>query len=394
MSVNVKSRFETFLHRHDDLTWSRAIADLLPAIHEVDRTATLIWFKFFPLALWRVIEHSEDAEQLAKRLLLEGNYLLRNQIDSSHRFLYGHRYWPEVKKAVVEIAESEKNLTSTSLVVQTRDVAGRIAARSKVDDSLLVGITAIAFMALQQVGLPAFKASPGTVHLNREIAKKSPARVLRERARDDSQGILGFLKTGNKTWTITFNEGDPGARFKIVHEQEIASGAATDKRDWTSVDPRCTRGKAPSLYSVVRPPAELVGSGCWAEPKNSSRSRRVKRARLKSSAISIQMSRSQSSDLHARRRAAAQSPSSSHRGAASSANFFTRSTTKASKQKSCYRSSASSDRFCWSIFNHPICRISKQLPSFLRRLHFSKANLEDHLPMLSSGFSTTTSASQ
>lgn len=245
MSVNVKSPFEIFLHGHDDLTWSRAIADLLPAIHEVDRTATLIWFKFFPLALWRVIEHSEDQGQLAKRLLLEGNYLLRNQIDSSHQFLYGHRYWPEVKKAVVEIVESEKNLTSTSLVVQTRDVAGSIAAQSKVNDSLLIGITAIAFMTLQQVGLPAFKASPGTVHLNREIAKKSPARVLRERARDDSQGILGFLKTANKTWTITFNEDDPGARFKIVHEQEIASGAATDKRDWTSVDPRCTRGEGP-----------------------------------------------------------------------------------------------------------------------------------------------------
>ncbi|MBA3441547.1 MAG: (2Fe-2S)-binding protein [Pyrinomonadaceae bacterium] len=100
-------------------------------------------------------------------------------------------------------------------------------------------------MTIKQVGLPAFKVSPGTIHLSREIANKSPQQVLRERARDDSQGIFGFLKTTNKTWTVTFNEDDPSSRFKIVHEQELASGAATDKRDWTVVDPRCTRGEGP-----------------------------------------------------------------------------------------------------------------------------------------------------
>ena len=31
---------------------------------------------------------------------MQGNYSLKDQIDSSHTFLYGHRYWPEVKSAV------------------------------------------------------------------------------------------------------------------------------------------------------------------------------------------------------------------------------------------------------------------------------------------------------
>ncbi len=166
MKLNIENSFEAFLHRYDESAWSQTIIDLLPVIHEVDRTATSVWFKFFPLALWRAIELADDPEQTAKHLLLQGKYGLKDQIDSSHQFLYGHRYWPEVKKAVVEIAESGKNLTTISLVEQTRDVAGSIAARSKIDDSLLVGITAIAFMTIQQVGLPAFKVSPGTIHAN------------------------------------------------------------------------------------------------------------------------------------------------------------------------------------------------------------------------------------
>lgn len=245
MSANVKSSVEEFLHRHDDQAWSQAIADLMPAIHEVDRTATLIWFKFFPLALWHVLEDADDPEQLAKRLLLQGKYSLKDQIDSSHQFLYGHRYWPEVKRATTEIAESGNTPTNVSLVEQARKVAGDVATQSKVDASLLMGITAVAFMTLQQVGLAALKASPGAIHLSREAAKKSPAQVLGARARDDGQGIFGFLKTSNKTWTVNFNEADPNARFKMFHEQEIASGAASDKRDWVAIDPRCTQGEGP-----------------------------------------------------------------------------------------------------------------------------------------------------
>ena len=92
--------FETFLKQHDEEAWSATLTTLLRSIHEVDRNATQIWFSFYPLSLFQALEQAEDPEKLAQHLLMQGNYYLKDQIDSSHTFLYGHRYWPEVKSAV------------------------------------------------------------------------------------------------------------------------------------------------------------------------------------------------------------------------------------------------------------------------------------------------------
>jgi ferredoxin len=108
-----------------------------------------------------------------------------------------------------------------------------------------LGITAIALMTLRQVGLAAFTASPGEVRLEGKHARQSPDRIVQERARDDSQGLLGFLRTTDKRWTVVWNERDPTARFQMIQHQEVASAAATDKRDWSQVDPRCTIDEGP-----------------------------------------------------------------------------------------------------------------------------------------------------
>src|SRR3982751_2017381 len=92
--------FENYLIQHDEESWSATLTTLLRSIHEVDRNATQIWFAFYPLSLFEALEQAGDSETLAQRLLLQGKYYLRDQIDSSHMFLYGHRYWPEVKSAV------------------------------------------------------------------------------------------------------------------------------------------------------------------------------------------------------------------------------------------------------------------------------------------------------
>ena len=245
MSTDTGTVFEDFLRRHDETAWARVLESTLPAAHEVDRNATAIWFAFFPLALARAFEQADDAEQLAQKLLMQGKYRLRDQIDSSHAFLYGHRYWPQVKKALVAHAEGFKETTpEVSLADQIREVARR-AAEAEADESLFVGITAVAFMTLQQVGLAAFKATPGEVLLDNKTARQSPERVLRERAKDDSQGLLGFLRTTDKRWTVVWNEHDPTARFQMMHRQEVASAAATDTRDWSQVDPRCTINEGP-----------------------------------------------------------------------------------------------------------------------------------------------------
>lgn len=245
MSTQVETPFETVLHEYHEEAWAQALADLLPEIHEVDGNATEIWFAFFPLALLSALEEAAEPEKLAAKLLLQGKYYLKDQIDSSHTFLYGHRYWPEVKKAVVDYAGSNDASVPAALADRVREIASRVAATHRVEQSLVTGISAVALMTLRQVGLANFTATPGKVLIDAKHARKSPAQVLRERTKDDTQGLFGFLRTTDKVWTVRFNENNDTARFKMIHLQEIASGAATDKRDWYSVDYRCTVNEGP-----------------------------------------------------------------------------------------------------------------------------------------------------
>jgi len=235
--------FETFLKQHDEEAWSATLTTLLRSIHEVDRNATQIWFAFYPLSLFQALEQSDDPETLAQRLLLQGKYYLKDQIDSSHTFLYGHRYWPEVKAAVQKHASL---ISDNPLSDQILSVAQQAAKAAKVDESLVIGITAVAFMTIRQVGLAAFTVAPGQVLIDKKHARKSPSDVLRERAVDDSQGLLSFLKTVDKKWTVTYDENDDRAKYRLNHIQDLAWGAADDRtRNWREVDPRRVEGPIP-----------------------------------------------------------------------------------------------------------------------------------------------------
>jgi ferredoxin len=236
--------FEAFLKQHDEEAWSAALTTLLRSIHEVDRNATQIWFSFYPLSLFQALEQSEDPETLAQRLLMQGSYRLKDQIDSSHTFLYGHRYWPEVKIAVQKHAREFSG--TASLSDQVVSVAQQVAKQLTVDPSLVIGITAVAFMTIRQAGLPTFEAAPGKMLIDKKHARKSPGDVLRERAVDDSQGFFSFLKTIDKKWTVTYDENDDRARYRMNHMQDLAWGAADDRsRNWREVDPRRIEGPIP-----------------------------------------------------------------------------------------------------------------------------------------------------
>ena len=236
--------FETFLNEQDEEAWSAALTTLLRSIHEVDRNATQIWFSFYPLSLFQALEQAEDPQTLAHRLLLQGHFYLKDQIDSSHTFLYGHRYWPEVKQAVQKHAREFSG--TASLSDQILSVAQQVAKQLKVDASLVIGITAVAFMTLRQAGLAAFEAAPGKMLIDKKQARKSPGEVLRERAVDDSQGWFGFLKTVDKKWTVTYDENDHRARYRLNHVQDLAWGAADDRsRNWRELDPRRIEGPIP-----------------------------------------------------------------------------------------------------------------------------------------------------
>ena len=240
MSNNREPLFEAFLNQHDDAAWREVVAKLQPAIHEADRHATPIWFYFYPLALLRALQQAEDSDRRVRRLQLQGNDYLKDQIDSSHAFLYGHRYWPQVKAAVTEYAATAQP-ASLDLAAQIREVAANVARRLNIHESLPVGITAVAFMTLQQVSAAAFKAAPGQIS---KVHNKSPEQVVRERGRDDRQGLRVLFKP-DKEFTVTFDENDSQAKFKIINSQHLTTASANDKRDHTTRDARCMLEEGP-----------------------------------------------------------------------------------------------------------------------------------------------------
>jgi ferredoxin len=246
MKTATETAFEAFLKQHDEEAWLAALTTLLRSIHEVDKTAIQIWFSFYPLELFQALRQVDDSEKLARQLLLQGNYYLKDQIDSSHQFLYGHRYWREVKQAVAEHAASFSPSASSSLPDQILKVAQEVASHLKIDSSLTVGITAAAFMTVQQAGIEAFKEAPGKLAIDARRAKQSPEQILKVRAKDDGQGLFGFLKTVDKKWTVTHDENDEGAKYKLNDAQDLAWGAEGDRsRDWRAIDPRRIEGPIP-----------------------------------------------------------------------------------------------------------------------------------------------------
>jgi len=228
------------LGRHDSQHWRSAVQSLSTEIHEIDRKATEIWFAFFPLELHLALSGSGDPEGMARKLGLMGRWRLSEQIDSSHRFLFAHRYWPQVKLAIQSYAGELPELPAL-----TRAVAEAAARTARVDPEFLLGITAAGLMTLRQVGPEAFLAAPGKVHLSARARALSPHQILRRRARDDRQGLLGFLRGMKKRWTVTFDENDPEASFSLIEGQEIATAAQSDKREYRSRDGRCIPGEGP-----------------------------------------------------------------------------------------------------------------------------------------------------
>lgn len=224
--------------------WLKAVESLLPEIHEVDRNAVQIWFRFYPLDLVNYLERAEDVEEAMKSVALQGDFGVLDKIDTSHRFLYGHRYWPHVKTAITKRAETFDGIAS--LTTEIKAVAHAAAIPAKTTELLTTAMSAIGLMTLVQVGLDEFKKAPGTVQPPQGLMTKSPDEVVKERAKDDSQGLFGFLKTVDKEFSVPFRAFNFDGRFKIINDEEIASASQKDhSRDWQSLDSRCWDGPVP-----------------------------------------------------------------------------------------------------------------------------------------------------
>ena len=280
----MNSDLNTYLSKLSESDWLSAVDELLPSVHEVDRNAVQIWFRFFPLDFRRFIEKESDEAELRRSLGLLGDYDLADQIDSSHRFLYGHRFWKVVKAAIEAEAEvwseppapllpeegwpkagvvgagggqklgtdptnwppADAGGSDSGLADEIRQVASNIADLVKADVSLVLGITAVGFMTLNQVGLERFKAAAGEVEKPSGAMAKSPNAIVAERKKDDSQGLLGFLRTVDKKYSVKWIDKEGAGSFRIFNDEEIASASARDQsQNWRARDERSWEGVVP-----------------------------------------------------------------------------------------------------------------------------------------------------
>ena len=238
------SQFESYLRNFNENRWLEVLKGLLPSIHEVDRNAVQIWFRFYPLSLQRFIAAAGDADEAKRGLVMQGDFGLDNRIDTSHTFLYGHRYWAAVKAAIAAELQVFEN-DDAELAEVIRRVAARAAESAKVDASLLTAITAVGVMTLAQVGHDKFTTTAGEITKPTGLLGKSPEAVVASRRQDDSQGLLGFLKTVDKKFSVIHDERGQ-QRFDIMNDQEIASASANDRsQNWQEKDSRCWEGPVP-----------------------------------------------------------------------------------------------------------------------------------------------------
>ena len=245
MNENNVTPLESLLNNFTGEQWFQAADELAADIHPVDRNAVRIWLRFFPLELHRYLQAAENKEEAMQKFAMFGQVELKDQIDSSHRFLYGHRYWKTVKETI-ESSLNASPAQDDDLKDITLSVAERVADKVKADRALVIGITIAGLMTLVQVGSESFRSASGDVQMPAGIMAKSPDAIVSERARDDSQGILGFLKTVDKKFTVNYISPDGTGKFKVINEEEIASAAARDQsQNWSAQDSRCLEGVIP-----------------------------------------------------------------------------------------------------------------------------------------------------
>ena len=262
MSNTNMTDLATYLSKFNETDWLAAIAEMLPNIHEVDREAVQIWFRFYPLDLVRHIAASEDREETLHGFALKGDLELKNQIDTSHHFLYGHRYWPTVKRKIEKMASTGSphegdeaaacgegaapSSDISPLIDIIKDVACHSASKLNVERQLVNAIAAVGLATLNQVGIEAFKAAPGDVEKPSGIMAKSPDAIIAHRQKDDSQGMLGFLKTIDKKFSVAFSGINSAGKFPVLSAEEIASASQKDRSEpWQEQDERCWEGPVP-----------------------------------------------------------------------------------------------------------------------------------------------------
>jgi ferredoxin len=101
-------------------------------------------------------------------------------------------------------------------------------------------------MTLQQIGLAEFRATPGASDMPSGLARNTPNQILAARKKDDSQGLMGFIRGPAKAqYSATFDERRADGRFAVFIQTPLTNGAARDTRVYSSGPRRCHEGPVP-----------------------------------------------------------------------------------------------------------------------------------------------------
>jgi len=238
-----QSGFDSFLKQQDEKAWVKALSQLIPSIHPVDQVAVQIWFSFWPLKLSRSLQQAPDPALKAKEMLLDGQYRLQEQVDSSMQFLFGSHYWPDVKATLLAMAESRSSRIDLELEQFIRDLAKAVADKAKTSVSIVLGISAVACMILQQVGVEVFAAS--VPKSSNGHSKLAPEDVLRNRNKKGRQGPLSFLRSADKKYRVSFDQTGQQGTFGAMRGQDLSMACAVERRQYQSGDHRCIEGPIP-----------------------------------------------------------------------------------------------------------------------------------------------------
>lgn len=267
--------FINAIEQFNESEWLTAVESVLPAIHDVDRNAVQIWFRFYPLDLVRYLESADDVEKAMKSVSIGGDFGLMDKIDSSHHFLYGHRFWPQIRSAVIERARSAEPFTC--LKTEITNIAKLTAVAAKTNESLTTAIAAVGLMTLVQTGAEEMEKAPGTVAQPEGVMTGSPDSIVAARAKDDSQGVFGFLKTVDKKFSVDFTASAfaggslslPMSRSRLRHANRMTAIGSRSIRD---------AGTGQCQLNARPPRAALVGLACLEGRKSFRRRPRVNAA--------------------------------------------------------------------------------------------------------------------
>jgi ferredoxin len=219
--------------------WAGLLERIAPELHAVDRDGVKIWFEMWPLVLHQLVEGTAerpvDGAEVERFYQLKGQYRLKDLPDTSHRYLYGHRYWGQIKEGLALLADSLDAEDELESLVRT--LAGRVSAPKE----LTLGMAAIGWMTLRQCGTGFLK--------NGFVSSTKPGKpeeMLRERASAFRPGLLNRLQGAKACERVIFDESQGmEGWFEVLPSQEITTAAELDKRPYHLSDPRCYEGMGP-----------------------------------------------------------------------------------------------------------------------------------------------------